>query len=68
MNRITKFDRQLADMIWMVAMALRAGYSLTQVFEQRAIDTPEPTSSVCAQIVVELSSGLSLNQALTNWQ
>jgi tight adherence protein B len=64
----TSFDRQLADMVWMMTTALRAGYPIRQVFEQLASEAPEPAASACAQVVADLNSGLPLNQALTNWQ
>ena len=68
MNDTTLFDSQLADMVWMVATILRAAYSLPQVFEQLASEIPEPTSSACGEITADLKRGISLEQALTNWQ
>jgi tight adherence protein B len=68
MTDTTSFDRQLADMVWIMITALRAGYSIRQVFEQLASEAPEPAASACAHVVADLNSGLSLNQALTNWQ
>jgi len=68
MTDTTSFDRQLADMVWVMVTALRAGYSIRQVFEQLACEAPEPAASACAHVVSDLNSGLSLNQALTNWQ
>ena len=68
MKDSTPFDLQLADMVWMLLTALRAGYSLQQVFEQLASEAPEPTSSVSALIVTDLTRGITLDQALLNWQ
>jgi tight adherence protein B len=68
MTDTISFDRQLADLIWTMTTALRAGYSIRQVFEQLATEAPEPAASACAQVAADLNSGLSLNQALTNWQ
>jgi Flp pilus assembly protein TadB len=62
------FDHQLADIVWIMVTALRAGYSLRQVFEKLAAEAHEPAAGACAQVVADLSSGLSLDQALTNWQ
>jgi len=68
MTNNTSFDRQLADLIWIMTTSLRAGYSIRQVFEQLASEAPEPAASACAQVVADLNRGLSLNQALTTWQ
>ena len=68
MTDTTSFDRQLADLIWIMITALRSGYSLRQVFEQLVSESPEPAASACAQVTADLKSGLSLNQALANWQ
>ena len=68
MIETTSLDRQLADMLWMVATALRAGYPIRQVFGQLSSEAPEPTASACARLAADLSSGLALDQAITNWQ
>jgi len=68
MDKFTPFDRQLADLVCMMSIALRAGYNLQQIFESLASDTPEPAAGECAGIVADLKSGISLDQALTNWQ
>jgi len=68
MKDTTSLDCQLADLIWMMVTALRAGYPVQQVFEQLASDVPEPAASACAQVAADLNGGLPLNQALMNWQ
>jgi len=68
MDTIHPFDRQLADVVAMLSIALRAGYTLPQIFESLASKAPEPAAGACARITADLKSGISLDQALTNWQ
>lgn len=66
MMSVTAFDKQLTDLVWSMSTALRAGYSLDQIFEQLAAEAPEPTASSCGRVGDDLKRGLSINQALTN--
>lgn len=68
MTNATPFDRQLADLVWMMATALRAGYTVQQALEQLASQAPEPAAGACARVAADLNGGLSLEQALANWQ
>lgn len=65
---MTSLDRQLADLVWMMATALRAGYSVRQVVEQLAAEVPQPAAGACARLAAELNSGLTPDQAFANWQ
>ncbi|MFQ5616618.1 MAG: protein kinase, partial [Anaerolineales bacterium] len=47
--------------------ALREGYSIEQIFEEFANTAPEPTASEIGQILVDLRSGVPMQQALDNW-
>ena len=68
MINVGSFDRQLADLVWMISTALRAGYSLRQVQEQLPVVAPEPSASVCAALQADLNSGVPIDQAVMNWQ
>lgn len=68
MTNTTSFDRQLADLIWMMTTALRSAYNIRDVFEQLASESPEPAASACAQVVADLNNGLSYEEAFTNLQ
>jgi Flp pilus assembly protein TadB len=68
MTETASLDRQLADMVWMMSTALRAGYPIHQVFTQLASEAPEPAASSCALVTADLNSGLSLERALAHWQ
>ena len=64
----TSLDYQLADLVWMMVTALRAGYSVQQVLEQLAAEVPQPAAGACARLAAELQSGLTLDKAFANWQ
>lgn len=66
MSDTLAFDRQLGDLVWTMTTALRAGYSLRQIFEQLAAVAPEPTASACRRLVDDLGKGLSLSEAFAN--
>jgi Flp pilus assembly protein TadB len=63
----TKFDKQLADLVWVITTLLRGGHSLRQIFEVLAIESPEPTASSCNQVNDDLRRGVSFDQAMSNW-
>jgi tight adherence protein B len=67
MTKAAEFDKQLADLVWSMSTALRAGYSLSQIFEMLASVSPEPTASSCGHVHDDLQHGISLDQALSNW-
>jgi len=48
MINATSSDRQLADMVWMMSIALRAGYPIHQVFEQLA-------ASSCSRVTADVN-------------
>lgn len=65
MNDTTAFDRQLGDIIWMVTVALRSGYSLPQAIDSLSQETTEPACSIFKQVHKDLQRGLTLDEALT---
>jgi len=67
MTDSTKFDKQLADLVWMMTTLLRGGHSLRQIFDALATEIPEPSASSCAQINDDLKRELPIDQVLTNW-
>ena len=64
----TALDRQMGDMVWMVACALRSAYNVRQAFEALAGVEPEPTASMCKRLVADLQEGLTLEAALAHLQ
>ncbi len=62
----SELDRQLADMLWVIVTAMRAGYSLRQVFEQLAVMAPEPCAGICRGLVADFKSGFSLSECFDN--
>ena len=66
MNDLTAFDRQLGDAVWMLATGLLAGYSLKQVIQALAAETPEPVASAFRRLHDDLEAGLSLDEACAN--
>ena len=61
-------DRQLSDFVYVLTLALRAGYSLRQVIEVMSDRAPEPTASVCKRWVADLETGCTYDEAFANVQ
>lgn len=59
----TAFDRQFGDLMVIVTVSLRAGYSLRQTLEIAAGLVPEPTGSVLKQWLAHLEAGDSYDEA-----
>jgi tight adherence protein B len=66
LNRQRAFNGQLADIITLMANALRAGYSLLQAMELAAREGTEPASKELERVVREVGLGLSPEEALAN--
>jgi len=64
----TSLDRQLSDFVYMLGMALRAGYSLRQVLGTMVDRAPEPTASVCKGLVTDLEAGCTYDEAFAHMQ
>ena len=47
---------------------LRAGHGIRQAFETFVDQAPEPAESSCGQVRGDLVQGLSIGEALGNWQ
>lgn len=60
------FDRQLGDVVWVMATLLRSGYSLRQAFETLAAKAPAPASELCQKIMTQLQGGTALPEVLTH--
>lgn len=59
----TAFDRQFGDLMVIVTVSLRSGYSLRQTLEIAAGLGPEPTGSVLKQWLAHLEGGDSYDEA-----
>jgi tight adherence protein B len=59
----TAFDRQFGDLMVIVSVSLRAGYSLRQTLEIAAGLVPEPTGGVLKQWLAHLEAGESYDEA-----
>ena len=68
MVKPTAFDRQLADVLWLVAAGLRSGYSVPQVIEHLASVTVEPTASTFDRLLQELQAGCTYDTACAHLQ
>lgn len=65
-QRQRAFNGQLADMLQMMAGALRSGYSLMQAMELAAREGPAPAGPEFERVVREIGLGLSAEEALNN--
>ena len=61
-------DRQLSDGVYMLATALRAGYSLRQSLEAIAQVAPEPTASLSQSVLTNLEAGCTYDEAFAKAQ
>jgi hypothetical protein len=61
-------DRQLGDMITMMVMGFRAGYSICQSFEAVTLDAPEPAASAARRFLEEIEKSGSYEAALKAWK
>lgn len=64
----TTLDRQLADCVFVLATALRAGYALRQCIEVMAQIAPEPTISVFQGLLADMEAGCTYDEAFANAQ
>jgi Flp pilus assembly protein TadB len=60
------FNRQLGDLMWMLSMALKAGYEVHECFQELAHIAPDPSGDACERVYADLNFGLSLDGALTH--
>ncbi len=65
-QRLRKFNDQLGDTINLLVNSLRSGYSMPQAMETVASDMPPPISEEFRRVGIEISLGVSLEQALDN--
>jgi tight adherence protein B len=65
-RRVRKFNDQLGDTINLLVNSLRSGYSMPQAMETVAGDMPPPISEEFRRVGIEISLGVSLEQALDN--
>jgi len=61
-------DRQLGDMITMMVVGFRAGYSICQSFEAVMLEAPEPASSAARRFLEEIQKSGSYEAALKAWK
>jgi tight adherence protein B len=64
----TPLDRQLGDLVTVLAMALRSGYSLRQAFGTLSARAPQPTAGVLQAWVADLEAGHTYDQAFAHMQ
>lgn len=67
MDTIT-LDRQLSDGVYVLVTALQAGYTLRQNFEVMAQVAPEPMANVFQNLLADLESGCTYDEAFANTQ
>jgi tight adherence protein B len=65
-QRLRKFNDQLGDTINLLVNSLRSGYSMPQAMDTVAGDMPAPISEEFRRVGIEISLGVSLEQALDN--
>ena len=64
----TALDRQLSDGVYVLATALRAGYTLRQSLEAMAQVAPEPTASLFQGVLADLEAGCTYDEAFAKVQ
>ena len=64
----TSLDRQLSDLVHMVVVGLRSGYSLRQCMEAVVHEAVEPAASACKSWVADLEAGCTYDEAFANLQ
>ena len=60
----SRFRKQLADTVSLLASAVRAGNALPRAFERVGVEAPEPTRSAFRAAVREMGLGATLEDAL----
>jgi tight adherence protein B len=65
-QRLSAFNRLLADGIAMIANSLRAGYSFQQSLDVVATEMPDPFATEFKRVGTEIGLGLTQSQALNN--
>lgn len=61
-------NRQLGDMITMLSVGLRAGYSVRQCFQALVDEAPEPAASAARRFLEEIQKSGSYEGALKAWK
>ncbi len=61
------FEEQLADMVGVIANAVKAGNSVQQALELVVEEFSDPMSSEVAEVLHELRVGTALDAAIRNW-
>jgi Flp pilus assembly protein TadB len=64
----TPLDRQLGDLVTVLTMALRSGYSLRQALETLSARAPQPTAGALQAWVADLEAGRTYDQAFAHVQ
>jgi tight adherence protein B len=66
MQRLYRFNDQLADMLNLMVNGLRAGYSTMQAMEAVSRELPPPISEEYRRVVQEMQLGIAAERALDN--
>lgn len=66
LQRLYRFNDQLADMLNLMVNGLRAGYSTMQAMEAVSKELPSPISDEFRRVVQEMQLGLPMEKALDN--
>ena len=64
----TALDRQMGDLVWCFISGLRAGFSITQVFDMLNQEAPESAKGTCKIIFNDLLQNVPLVEALEKWK
>ncbi|MBN2008854.1 type II secretion system F family protein [candidate division KSB1 bacterium] len=67
-SRINKFNEQLVPAVDLMANSLKSGFSLPQAFEMITKEMGPPISQEFAMVLKENRLGISLDEALANFQ
>lgn len=63
-GRLKKMEKQMVEMLQMLASGLRAGFGLQQALEAAAEQVPEPLSTELKRTIRDISMGSSVEQSL----
>lgn len=67
-SRLNRLEKQLPELLELLAAGLRAGFSLTQGLQHAAAQVADPLGSSLQLINVEMAMGLDVEVALKRWQ
>ncbi len=63
-RRHNRFERQMPDILMLVASSLSTGFSLMQALDACATDAPEPASKEFSRVMAETRIGIDVEDAL----